>query len=228
MILQIITGLTNAINEYAPKLRGAALALGVAIMDGITGGMASKIGGVLENAKRHANSILNVMSGPLALAVNSPSKKTIPFGEALMEGLAVGMGKDSTAVAAAKRSANNVVDTFAQVSRGMATVMNDLDAVNPTISPVLDLSGVEREANRLGQILTPTSLAAGVSIGRAQAISDATRPGFDGTGGIVGSHGPREIKFEQNITAPTELSTGELYRQTKTQINLAKKELELL
>jgi hypothetical protein len=38
---------------------------------------------------------------------------------------------------------------------------------------------------------------------------------------------PTEINFEQNIYAPTALSTNDIYRNTRSQIVLAKEELNI-
>jgi hypothetical protein len=39
---------------------------------------------------------------------------------------------------------------------------------------------------------------------------------------------PESVLFEQNIYAPTELSTSDIYKQTRNQITIAKEELSIL
>ena len=47
-IITFINGLTAAVNQYAPQIRSATLSLGEAIINGVTGGLANKIGDIMS------------------------------------------------------------------------------------------------------------------------------------------------------------------------------------
>jgi hypothetical protein len=59
----------------------------------------------------------------------------------------------------------------------------------------------------------------------AQAISVAEQERVAASENITQTG---DINFNQTINAPTALSTNDIYRQTRSQIALAKKELSLL
>ncbi len=66
-----------------------------------------------------------------------------------------------------------------------------------------------------------------VSYNRARLISTTTD--LEAASSEIPTYtGPAEVTFEQNIFAPTALSTNDIYRNTKSQIALAKEELNLL
>jgi len=95
------------------------------------------------------------------------------------------------------------------------------------IAPVLDLTSVESEAKKIAdyiqtaQVLMPT-----LSIASANVIATSTKP-FEDDSPIKPPAGSGEVKFEQNIYAPAQLSTGDIYRQTRNQITMAKEELSI-
>ena len=43
----------------------------------------------------------------------------------------------------------------------------------------------------------------------------------------IANAGPTEVKFEQTINAPSQLSTADIYRQSRNLITLAKEELSI-
>jgi tape measure domain-containing protein len=98
--------------------------------------------------------------------------------------------------------------------------VRDLDGLdaNPVISPVLDLTNVRAGSKELS-----TLLGTDQAYNQALAIAQ-TRVG---TQSDLASTSSGEIKFEQNIFAPEQLSTSDIYRNTRTQINMAKEELKI-
>lgn len=116
--------------------------------------------------------------------------------------------------------------TFARTT-ALIRDFNGIADINPTITPVLDLTNVEKGAERINGFITPSKISADVSAGQAAFLSNATaaQNGSDMPQNQVLS---TEIKFEQNVYSPKMLSVGELYRQTRNQITLAKEELSIL
>jgi ApbE superfamily uncharacterized protein (UPF0280 family) len=76
---------------------------------------------------------------------------------------------------------------------------------------------------RLNGMLSTPTIDASLSFGQAASISMAATTAKDANAQPVQT--TNEIKFEQIINAPTALSTNDIYRNTKTQLSLAKEEL---
>jgi phage-related protein len=225
LILGFIQDMTDAVNQYAPQLRTAGRDLAYALIDGMTGGLLSHIGGLINTVRDTFGGVADAARG--ILGVDSPSKVFMEIGENVVEGFGIGVSNSDKAVAGVKSLGEDVTNGFKKITDKISASLSNLDALSPTIAPVLDLSLVEQEAKRLGDILDTSSLDASASYGRAQSLVFSTAtisPDSDVSQGL----GAKDIKFEQNIYAPTELSIGDIYRQTRTQIHLAKAELGVL
>lgn len=108
----------------------------------------------------------------------------------------------------------NIGTRMAQVLNG---ALSEVD-INPTITPVLDLTQVQQDAKKLEKILPANStlqagIIAGYNSGQAEVRDTTTST--------------PEINFNQTINAPKQLSTVDIYRQTRNQIAMAKEELNI-
>ena len=118
------------------------------VVDGFAAGITDQTWKAEAKAKAMANAAEKAAKD--ALKVNSPSKVFIPLGEAIPEGLALGIDrlgsivKDSS-VSVAKSALDGTKNAIARI----ADVINsDIDA-QPTIRPVLDLSAVSAGAGAI-------------------------------------------------------------------------------
>ncbi len=224
-ILDFINGLTNAVNAYSETIRQACLNLGYAIINGISGGMLARASDAYARARDIAGNILGAIRD--TIVPGSPSKVTTKYGEAIAEGLTAGMASNTSAVAEAKLLSDNVIEQFKSITNELALALEGTDQFNPTITPVLDLTNVSTGANRLSSMFGNTSLSASVSMGQAKDISkqEARRRNDVSPQQEPVTVGPTQITFEQNNYARDELSLEELYRNTKSQLTLARKEL---
>jgi tape measure domain-containing protein len=88
-IIFFLNGVADAINANAGEMRAAGRRVGVAIIDGMTGGLLSKAGDLyskLEGVMSKAMSIMHKIPG-----VDSPSRVTHTIGEWIVEGLVNGI-----------------------------------------------------------------------------------------------------------------------------------------
>jgi hypothetical protein len=152
--------------------------------------------------------------------IKSPSRVFMELAGYLVDGLAIGIDKDTTAEASGFNWATRVKDA---VQESISDLPNSLIDINPTITPVLDLSQVQSEASKLSRVFGANSVNANVSFGQANMLAQATI----GQSTVQTNQTPvvKQVTFEQNNYAPTALSTADIYRQTKSQIALAKEEL---
>jgi hypothetical protein len=108
----------------------------------------------------------------------------------------------------------------------LTTAVSELNAISsglesdfhPVITPVIDLTNVRAGVSTIGGLLGSSSYLAAGAIANSQQYTEES---------VVGA-GPTEIKFEQTINAPTQLSTADIYRQTRNQITMAKEELSIV
>lgn len=162
-----------------------------------------------------------------AFGEHSPSKYMAELGVWLGEGLIIGIDSmEKSVVASSAAMANSVLDAFNDVdvvdsiTATLSKVSDGLSAstdFNPVITPVVDLSNVLTASNQISSTLGGSSYLQASAIASSQASTED-----------LAITGVTEVKFEQTINAPTELSTAEIYRQTRNQITMAKEEFSIL
>ena len=119
------------------------------------------------------------------------------------------------------------MDSIRDSIKGISDLaLTDAD-LQPTITPVLDLTKVTREARQLDGILD-TSLKLGTSYSRASslALDERTRRSLIGQLDEDIQNGSGDsFTFNQYNNSPKALSYGEIYRQTRNQLSTAKEAL---
>jgi hypothetical protein len=225
IVITFLNALASVIREKAPELRAAGANIATAILDGITGGLASKARNVAESAIGVARGAVGGVTN--FLGISSPSKVFMEIGAQMAEGMAVGLSRDTSAEKSARDLANRSVDA---VRNTMAIIADDLTHIaefNPTITPVIDLSQAREGAAELAGLMPngPT-FTPNTSLVTAQSIATSANPAQATLTSEPSARG--EVKFEQNIYAPEQLSTADIYKQTRNQITLAKEELEVI
>jgi tape measure domain-containing protein len=114
-IINFLNGIAAGINAHSGEMRAAGFNVGIAIIDGMTGGLASKAAALF-------NTISGIMSHAMSLVhkiplVKSPSKVTYDVGENIILGLVKGLDQNAnqayaSAVAASQTVINGFNDTF--------------------------------------------------------------------------------------------------------------------
>jgi hypothetical protein len=127
----------------------------------------------------------------------------------------------------AESLSNSFGTGISKAVRNMANKMSDISEFAPTITPVLDLTKVQKEASKINRYVSPNALAMSLSYGHARTISNGTQPSEDVTPPPPSTPNSGGVNFEQNIYSPTRLSTSDIYKQTRNQITLAKEELKI-
>jgi tape measure domain-containing protein len=222
ILINFLNALADVIRDKSPELRQAGLNIAGAIIDGITGGMASKAKSVAEGFAAMAQGALG--SALDIFGINSPSTVFRDIGHNVADALALGLDETDSAtksaISLAERTTKAVNDSIARAM----TEVDTLPEFNPVVTPVLDLTRVQSGAEAITGLLGDgRSFAPDVSFRQANAIASTNIPDDDSTGVSGGSN----VKFEQNIYAPTRLATSDIYKQTRNQITLAKEELSV-
>ena len=177
------------------------------------------------------------------LGIESPSKVFAEIGHYVTLGMAEGVSSNKARLAlrtSAEAVADEVVKSFAPDQKQITETAqksfeNSLKQISladmsidatPVIAPVLDLTNIQKDSSKISTMLGATPLTANVSAQQASSLVIATATQQDAQ--TVQQPTVTEVKFEQNVYAPTALSVGDIYRQTKNQITMAKEELSIL
>ena len=155
------------------------------------------------------------------LGIRSPSREFMKVGRYSDEGFALGLRKYANLIA---ESSNNVGQSALDAIRNsIVKISNAIDSdldTQPTIRPVLDLSGIETDAGRLNTLFSQN---------RALSISAGMRrDDSDDQNGVTGAK-PKTgnvYQFTQNNYSPKALSRSEIYRQTKNQFSTMERMVE--
>jgi hypothetical protein len=102
--------------------------------------------------------------------------------------------------------------------------------LDPVISPILDLTNIQKTATQIPKILAPGVISPNVSRNQASltstAISAQQKSAPDNTSKATNAE-PTKIEFTQTNISPKTLSAVEIYRNTKNQLSLAKEALKI-
>lgn len=148
----VITDMIEEIGKFVSKFKEAAKDL----IDGFIKGIKDSITDVCNAAAKMAEEAWNAVCS--FFSIKSPSRKMMEVGRYVDEGFAVGLTKYSkNVVRASEGMANSAMTAMSNTIAKISDAVNgDIDA-QPTIRPVLDLSGVEAGAGAInGLFNNPT------------------------------------------------------------------------
>ena len=149
----------EAVKSAIDKAKGALanvgsklLQAGKDLIQGFINGIASKAYAVAAKAKEIASNAVTAVTN--FLGINSPSRVFMEIGKSTAQGMAVGLDKyaylaEDSASGLAENVVNNVKKPLSNIAK---LVDGDID-VNPTITPVMDLTNVEQGARRLSDMI---------------------------------------------------------------------------
>lgn len=157
------------------------------------------------------------------LGIKSPSVEFMKVGGFSAEGLIKGLGNMSGSVEKAAANTGTVaVESLRKSLSGFSDLItHDMD-VHPVITPVLDLSGVKKEAGTLRGLLPTNAIAIDSAYSKASYIAAGYAQNKAAETSSVQPAEVRPIAFTQINNSPKALSTAEIYRQTNNQISKAK------
>ena len=206
----------NALGNVRDKFRD----IGRNILEGIKSGISNGWSAFTGWVKGKVTSIPGMVGG--WLGIGSPAKTMIPIGKHTVEGIQVGLANQFP------KLYGDIEDGTKRLQEAMMQGLNALPALadmNPTITPVLDLSLVERDAQTLGELLGIESLATDLAYQNAQDIATTTDEVGGSTPQIV--ENSTTVNLSPTYNSPKALSMGDIYRGQKSQIALARRELGL-
>jgi tape measure domain-containing protein len=170
VIVNFVNGISTAIDDHAEEIGIAAGKLAVALGRGLKNGIGGAIREVAKGVDGPVGLLLNKMAD--AMGVKSPSTKTYAMGVYLGQGLSNGL--DAYAGVAAKSAegvGHGAIDSMRKSISGMSDLIANDITVNPTITPVLDLTSMQKDAQGIDAMLSTKPISVGATYSQATSAS---------------------------------------------------------
>lgn len=189
--------------------------------------------GILNGIKGLATSLANKLKGAVGGALSAVGKYIPGLGgpecmisQPIMQLAADGIDKHSKVLTESIKT--NVAKSLENARKSIMDTAGSLLDLNPTVTPVLDLSNVQKNAEKIAGMIPSTTITASVSTTNAASISAIQQAAQQAALESTPTTQPvTEVKFEQNNYSPKALTTVEVYRQTNNQLAQAKTALKI-
>ncbi|MET0463288.1 MAG: hypothetical protein ABW007_09035 [Chitinophagaceae bacterium] len=225
-ITDVLDGIASAIRTYAPEIRGAGIDIAAAILAGMTFGLSDKAFSVGEAAVNVAKGAVSKVKGALQVVGDPYSLVFMGIGESMMNGMTMALNADTSVEKASVGVVQRATEAFSDSFARMTDDLGNMTDLSPTITPVLDLTRVAAGAKQISDyIATSGTLAPEYSYTQARTIATTANAQQDES--IKAPAGSGEVTFNQVINSPTQLSTSDIYKNTRNQITMAKQELSI-
>lgn len=215
-ILKFLEGVRDAINNYSARFRQVGKEIAWAIIDGVTGGLASKawkIGSELVNGAKNG---ISKMKSYLGIA--SPSRLMKTIGGFMGEGLAIGIRAEHENIAnASEGMGKTAYEALSQALEGVNELIEEDPAYKPEVKPVLNLEEMEKQAKGINSLMPAIGTTLNAANGARPTIPMDAK--FDDKNS---QNGTTNITFNQTNNSPEALDAADIYRNTKTQLAMAK------
>ena len=194
------------------------------LVEGFTNGIRNYASSAATAAANMASSAKT--AADRALDNGSPSKIMMQVGRFFTEGFSIGITDREDMVSdSSEKVAQKAISTLNDM---LATSsIDDLFDASPTITPVLDLSAISKQAGSIDSML---SRSIAPSEAELREIDRRFRQNESGSRTAEkDTSGPKSVNIEYNQTlnSPTSLSRYDIYRQTSNQLKLLRQELKM-
>ena len=219
MVIKVINGIANQIRASSGAMNAAGRNLGSAIIQGMISGIAGLAGGVF-------GAIENLASGAISAARNilrsfSPSREFVDIGESIPQGMQVGVkNRTGDAVNQVGVMGKAMLTGIAQSMQALNDTIDSNLNLQPTITPVIDLTQAKAGLSGLNDITKAQLIAATASASHAASITTDNLNAAALAGLAIGN--TTTLNFEQNNTSPVALDEVTVYRRTRNQLSIAK------
>nr|DAY18503.1 MAG TPA: tail tape measure [Caudoviricetes sp.] len=215
-ILKFLEGVRDAINNYSARFRQVGKEIAWAIIDGVTGGLASKAWKIGSELVQGAKNGISKMKSYLGIA--SPSRLMKTIGGFMGEGLAIGIRAEHENIAnASEGMGKTAYEALSQALEGVNELIEEDPAYKPEVKPVLNLEEMEKQAKGINSLMPAIGTTLNAANGARPTIPVDAK--FDDKNS---QNGTTNITFNQTNNSPEALDAADIYRNTKTQLAMAK------
>jgi len=226
------SGVTQ-INQLSAGLDQSAANLGTAAAKALyQAGVDSAAGLVkgLQNQQKAIEKQMDIIANAMvksikkSLGIKSPSREFMKVGKFSVEGLSRGFDRHSKMV---EKSASSVGSDAIQAMRKSITGLDKIVAENvskdPVISPVLDLSGVRKDASKMGAIFAGHGISVSAGYSGAKNAAEGYQANVEARSfEAMPVENRQDLNFTQNNYSPKAIAPADTYRATKSLISTAK------
>lgn len=225
MVIDTVNGVAQGIRDNSGKMGEAGGNLAAALVEGVLKGMAGLVGKAAQSAANMGKQMLDAAMA--ALGIKSPSRAfRDKVGIPVVEGTALGVNENAhLAEDAVTAMGENMINKMSDTLTGLSKVLgSDLIDFDPTITPVLDLSDIRKNAGELVSLLNVPMLDLSSSYRAAQQTSASYEQSR--TDDETPDSKPKgdTYNYNQYNTSPKALSKEEIYRQTNNLISIRRRD----
>lgn len=192
---------------------------GVNTAQALVDGLASQQSALVAQMNALADAMVSAIKSQLG--IQTTMQATVGTGSGASRGLAT-TENALNAVASSANGATGAVTAMDKALTLMSNITPDNLNIEPTITPVLDLSKVQDQASSLDTMIGSKTITVDTSAASASSVAAAVKANQDATAQTNANTGVRDVTFVQNNTSPEKLSEVEIYRQTKNQLSVMK------
>ena len=215
-ILKFLEGVRDAINNYSARFRQVGKEIAWAIIDGVTGGLASKAWKIGSELVQGAKNGISKMKSYLGIA--SPSRLMKTIGGFMGEGLAIGIRAEHENIAnASEGMGKTAYEALSQALEGVNELIEEDPSYKPEVKPVLNLEEMKKQAKGINSLMPAIGTTLNAANGARPTIPVDAK--FDDKNS---QNGTTNITFNQTNNSPEALDAADIYRNTKTQLAMAK------
>ena len=222
-MLTLLKAIRETIEDYLPDIKAEGEKIAIAMIDGMTNGLATKTTDLFAGIENLGNAAIDKLKE--RLGIESPSKEFAKIGEYSNQGLINGLANTASAVyRQAQLVGVTAYDGLKSTISKMSTLALDNIDVDPTIRPVLDLSAIKKDASLIDGLIKPSDISVGTTYAQAASIALDNKVAAQETATTqeITNKTDTNITFIQTNNSPKALSASEIYRLTKNQIAVAK------
>lgn len=223
LVFSFISSIANEIRNSGARMANAGMDLADALVDGVVNGLKALAGRAWQAAKNMAKGMLDAALG--VLGINSPSKEFHWIGEMMVLGVVDALDQNAkTAIKSSEALGEEMIDSMSKTLDGLSKALGtDLIDFDPTITPVLDLTQVRKDAGEITDLLKmPTFDVNGSYNGAKNAKAGYESNRTENEDASANSATGDTWNFQQVNNSPKALSTVEIYRQTNNMISKMK------
>ena len=146
------TGAANSAKSGAQSGSSGFSSIGRSMVQGMISGIGGLAGSLYEKARSVAKSAYEAAKN--ALGINSPSKLFMGLGAGTIEGFVKGISDNMSDVSKSSEGiANSAYKAVSRTIGAVTEAMNTNVDMNPTITPVLDLTNIQNGSRTIGSLL---------------------------------------------------------------------------
>lgn len=215
LIITFVNSMANTIRQKTGELRNAGINLATAIIDGMTGGLASQAWRVASKMRNIASDVVSKAKN--ALGIKSPSRVFRKIGVHVGEGFVLGMddmqGKVGDASEEMGKSSIKAMNDALQAASNSLEVSTDT-----TIRPVVDLSEVDSAVSQINNKFGQTPLNFTATAQAAQSVQNSAQPVAPADPNAYIQQPAPTYNYTQNNYSPEPLSALEIYNRTSSML----------